>query len=72
MDDLELQAALSSSQMRAPSLGRVAYSALPPTDCGKDAWLTLAACAILEALVWGKSLPSRNLPRANRPLDALF
>lgn len=26
---------------------------LPPTDRGKDAWLFLAACFTLEALVWG-------------------
>lgn len=28
---------------------------LPPTDTGKDAWLFLAACWAVEALVWGKS-----------------
>ena len=27
--------------------------ALPPVDHGKDAWLFLAACFTLEALVWG-------------------
>jgi hypothetical protein len=27
---------------------------LPPADGGKDAWLFLAACFIVEALVWGK------------------
>jgi hypothetical protein len=32
---------------------------LPPVDGGKDAWLFLAACFIIEALVWGKSLFSR-------------
>jgi hypothetical protein len=26
---------------------------LPPTDTGKDAWLFLAACWAVEALVWG-------------------
>lgn len=26
---------------------------LPPVDRGKDAWLFLAACFIVEALVWG-------------------
>jgi hypothetical protein len=30
-------------------------SSLPPVDGGKDAWLFLAACFIIEALVWGKS-----------------
>lgn len=29
-------------------------TALPPLDRGKDAWLVLAACCVLEALVWGK------------------
>jgi hypothetical protein len=27
---------------------------LPPTDGGKDAWLCLLACFMLEALIWGK------------------
>jgi hypothetical protein len=26
---------------------------LPPTDGGKDAWLCLFACFMLEALIWG-------------------
>jgi hypothetical protein len=26
---------------------------LPPIDRGKDAWLFLAACFVMEALVWG-------------------
>ena len=26
---------------------------LPPADGGKEAWLFLAACFIVEALVWG-------------------
>lgn len=26
---------------------------LPPVDGGKDAWLVLAGCFVLEALVWG-------------------
>jgi hypothetical protein len=30
---------------------------LPPVDGGKDAWLFLFASFLLEALVWGKSLP---------------
>ncbi|KAF2661940.1 MFS general substrate transporter [Lophiostoma macrostomum CBS 122681] len=28
-------------------------SSLPPTDRGKDAWLFLFACFMLEALIWG-------------------
>jgi hypothetical protein len=27
---------------------------LPPVDGGKDAWLCLAGCFFIEALVWGK------------------
>lgn len=27
---------------------------LPLIDGGRDAWLVLAACCVLEALVWGK------------------
>jgi hypothetical protein len=27
---------------------------LPPTDGGKDAWLCLFACFMLEAMLWGK------------------
>lgn len=27
---------------------------LPPVDSGKDAWFFLAACFMLEGLVWGK------------------
>lgn len=30
---------------------------LPPADTGKHAYLFLLACFILEALVWGESLP---------------
>ena len=26
---------------------------LPPTDGGKDAWLFLFACFMLEGLIWG-------------------
>lgn len=28
-------------------------ASLPPVDGGKDAWLFLAACFMIEALVWG-------------------
>lgn len=31
---------------------------LPPMDGGKDAWLFLAACFVIEALIWG-ICPSR-------------
>ena len=29
---------------------------LPPADRGKDAWLFLAGCFMVEALIWGRSL----------------
>lgn len=29
---------------------------LPPTDGGKDAWLLLASCFMLEAMIWGALL----------------
>jgi hypothetical protein len=29
------------------------FQSLPPADSGKDAYLFLAACVGLEALVWG-------------------
>jgi uncharacterized protein (DUF2237 family) len=33
-------------------------SSLPPVDTGKDAWLFLAACWAVEALVYGEYLPA--------------
>ena len=38
-----------------PEDGRQEFS-LPPVDGGKDAWLFLAACFAIEALVWGRFL----------------
>lgn len=37
----------------SPPDGTTEFS-LPPVDRGKDAWLFLAACFVLEALVWGE------------------
>ena len=34
-------------------------SALPTVDGGKDAWLFLAACFVVEALVWGTTSTQR-------------
>lgn len=31
---------------------------LPPTDGGKDAWLFLFSCFMLEAMIWGASSSS--------------
>jgi hypothetical protein len=32
---------------------------LPPTDGGKDAWLCLLACFMLEAMIWGERCQTR-------------
>ena len=38
---------------------------LPKADGGKDAWLFLAACFTVEALVWGKlSCESKDIARS--------
>jgi hypothetical protein len=33
--------------------GSEAGHSLPPTDGGKDAWLFLFSCFMLEAMIWG-------------------
>ncbi|UKZ71090.1 uncharacterized protein TrAtP1_012055 [Trichoderma atroviride] len=45
------RAAISGDDESPPD-GTTEFS-LPPVDRGKDAWLFLAACFVLEALVWG-------------------
>jgi hypothetical protein len=35
---------------------------LPPVDRGKQAWLFLAGAFMIEALVWGESLPGSSIP----------
>ena len=50
MADIELSA-LSNDEERSIRAG--GHFSLPPTDRGKDAWLVLAACSMLEALIWG-------------------
>lgn len=55
-------------------------SALPPVDGGKDAWLFLAACFAIEALVWGfpftfgifQSYYSTHAPFAGEPNIAVI
>ncbi|KAL6872158.1 MFS general substrate transporter [Trichoderma novae-zelandiae] len=44
--------AIVSGGDEIPPDGSAEFS-LPPVDRGKDAWLFLAACFVLEALVWG-------------------
>jgi hypothetical protein len=34
---------------------------LPPTDGGKDAWLCLFACFMLEAMIWGMGHSSATI-----------
>ncbi|KAG7287167.1 hypothetical protein NEMBOFW57_006672 [Staphylotrichum longicolle] len=47
---------------------RVLHSSLPPTDGGKDAWLVLAGCTILEALVWVDRNSSKIIFQSSLPL----
>ncbi len=35
---------------------------LPPVDGGKEAWLFLAACFVVDALIWGMKTPSHRYP----------
>lgn len=51
MDDIELNG-LANTRATAPN--EVPRFTLPRADGGKDAWLVLTACFILEALVWGE------------------
>jgi hypothetical protein len=39
---------------------------LPQVDGGKDAWLFLAACFVVEALVWGKYIMFLGIQVRNR------
>jgi len=46
----------SGSGFRTPQEGetpRHEFPVLPPVDGGKEAWLFLGACFVLELLVWG-------------------
>lgn len=51
-DVLETQAEVNVPPAIENEHGRQ-ISSLPPVDGGKDAWLFLAACFAIEALVWG-------------------
>jgi hypothetical protein len=46
----------NGSEPQSPS----AESSLPPVDRGKEAWLLLAACWVVEALTFGEYLPARS------------
>lgn len=48
----EFELANSQHTQNDPESG-VEYATLPRADGGKDAWLALAGCFMLEALVWG-------------------
>ncbi|KAI0179308.1 MFS general substrate transporter [Hypoxylon sp. FL1284] len=51
-DDSTTPTGNSTQDDSQPEEGRQEFS-LPPVDGGKDAWLFLAACFAIEALVWG-------------------
>ncbi|KAI1433405.1 major facilitator superfamily domain-containing protein [Xylaria sp. CBS 124048] len=44
---------LNDIEDQAPNSAHGSECALPPADGGKEAWLFLAACFAVEALVWG-------------------
>lgn len=52
--DIELTAATESTSSRTELHRDRPEFSLPRADGGKDAWLVLMSCFILEALVWGK------------------
>jgi len=55
--DGEYFSALTAPRHNEDGMQRHEFS-LPPVDGGKDAWLFLAACFAVDALVWGMcSLP---------------
>jgi len=45
---------LESSQRWNEQPANENESLLPPTDCGKDAWLFVAAGFMVEMMVWGE------------------
>lgn len=47
--------------------GRHEFAVLPPVDRGKDAWLFLGACFVIEALVWGILHPFLLFPHVSFP-----
>ncbi|KAH8886183.1 MFS general substrate transporter [Thozetella sp. PMI_491] len=52
MEDFVLESATTRGE-EAPEAPTHDSTSLPPFDKGIDAWLVLAACTVLEALVWG-------------------
>lgn len=59
MNDIELNRPVREADRDTDRDGRELLSeatqfSLPRADGGKDAWLVLAGCFILEALVWGE------------------
>ena len=56
---------IPSMPRREEEAENVAGSALSPTDSGRDAWLVLTACTVMEALVWGETfLSAKGVPTA--------
>jgi hypothetical protein len=59
--DGEYFSSLTAPRHNEAGMQRHEFS-LPPVDGGKDAWLFLAACFAVDALVWGRCFPPRVLP----------
>lgn len=50
---------LSRLRTNEPDTDTDHQSSLPRADGGKDAWLVLLSCFVLEAIVWGMQRPAR-------------
>lgn len=44
----------AESEMQVASNQEIESRALAPTDCGRQAYLVLAGCTVIQAPVWGK------------------
>lgn len=44
----------ANESVDVPSISAAGDFALPPADGGRQAWLFLAGCFLMEGLVWGK------------------
>lgn len=52
-DTVDQELASASTAVDLDDTNVVDLQGLPPADRGRRAWLTLAACFFLEAIVWG-------------------
>ncbi|EPS37719.1 hypothetical protein H072_8543 [Dactylellina haptotyla CBS 200.50] len=56
MESLEMNTSIMPSNAELESLEPVEATeagSSPPVDGGRDAWVVLAGCTIMEALIWG-------------------